>query len=173
VKRLREQWPWNPGFLRLMPVVPSTIGIVAAAASYPAAGAQALWFLSAIPVGMLLRGIYGAVGRRVERLGAAYENEPGDVAEGLLVTGKVQSPGLAVLRSGELVLVPLVGEGCTIPLDELQLLKEGRTLQGKYVWGKRAFILRPHAGKRVAFAIAETIGERWSRALRAGPSENG
>jgi hypothetical protein len=36
-------------------------------------------------------------------------------------------------------------------------------LPGKCLWGKRAFILKPRDDKRLAFAVAEPVGERWSR----------
>ena len=166
MKRLREQWPWNDGFLRLFLIAPTLFGLVAAAVSYPTAGAHALWFLSGALVSVLLTLIYGAVGRGIDRLKLDHQGDPGEVCEGLLVLGAVQSPGLAILRSHELVLVPLVGEGCTLPLDELEVFKEGHMLPGKYVWGKRAFILKHPRHKRLAFAVEESVGERWSGALR-------
>jgi len=160
---MREKWMWDAEYLRVLLIVPSLIGIVAAVtAFYASAGVHSLWFLSAIAVGVLFRLIYGVVGRRVARLKAEYMEDSGEVAEGLLVIGSMQSPGLVVLRSNELVLIPIVGEGYTIPLDELEVLKEGRMLPGKYVWGKRAFILKSRVQKRLAFAVGETIGDRWS-----------
>ena len=73
-----------------------------------------------------------------------------------------------ILRSDELALIPIVGEACTIPLDELEVLKEGRMLPGKYVWGKRGFTLKSRVRKRLAFAVAESTGARWSRILNPG-----
>ena len=163
MKRLREQWPWNDGFLKLMLIVPSLIGIAAAVVTYPSGGVHALWFLAGIPIAVLLRLMYGAVGKRIRQLKSEYRDDPGEVVEGLLVIGKIQSPGLAILRDNELMLVPMAGKACTIPLSELKLFREGRMLPGKYVWGKRAFIFMPYLQKRIAFAIEETIGKRWSR----------
>lgn len=165
MKRLREQWPWNDDFLRLMLIAPSLVGIVAAAATYSSGGVQALWFLTGIPIGILFRLIYGIVGNSVKRLKSEYRNDPGEVAEGLLVIGKIQSPGLAILREKELALVPIAGDACTIPLNELKILKQGHMLPGKYVWGKWAFIFEPYMNTRIAFAIEETMGKRWSHSL--------
>lgn len=163
MKRFREKWPWNAEFLRVFLIVPSLIGIAAAAAFYASAGVHALWFLSGILVGVIILLIYGTVGKRVIRLKDEYIDDPGEVVEGLLVIGRIESPGIVILRDNELVLIPIVGDGCTILLNELEVLKEGRMLPGKYVWGKRAFILKTHLQKRLAFAVGETIGERWSR----------
>ena len=168
MKSMREKWMWNAEYLRVLLIVPSLIGIVATVVVYAWTGVHELWFLSAILVGVGFCLIYGAVGKRVTRLKVEYTEDPGEVVEGLLVIGNIQSPGLVILRSNELALVPIVGEGCTIPLDELEVLKEGRKLPGKYVWGKRAFILKSHLQKRLAFAVAETIGERWSRIFNPG-----
>ena len=168
MKPMREKWLWNAEYLRILLIVPSLIGIVAATVVYASVGVHSLWFLSSIAVGVLLCLIYGVVGKRITRLKVEYMEDPGEVAEGLLVIGRMQSPGLVILRSNELVLVPIVGDGCTIPLDELEVLKEGRMLPGKYVWGKRAFILKSPSQKRLAFAVGETIGDRWSRILNPG-----
>ena len=46
---------------------------------------------------------------------------------------------------------------------KLEVFKEGHMLPGKFVWGKKAFILKSHLKKRLAFAVEEIIGERWSR----------
>ncbi|MCG8428001.1 MAG: hypothetical protein MI754_11645 [Chromatiales bacterium] len=91
--RLREKWPWSGEFLRLFLLLPGVVGLTAAAATYPFAGAHALWFLSAILVGGVLYLTYGAVGRRVEALKCELRSEV-EVAEGLLVIGKVHSPGI-------------------------------------------------------------------------------
>ena len=91
MKRLREKWPWNAEFLKAFLIIPSLLGIVVAVAFYPSAGVQSLWFLSAIPAGVVFRLIYGAVGKRVLHLKTQYIEDPGEVVEGLLVIGNIQS----------------------------------------------------------------------------------
>ncbi|MCP4106064.1 MAG: hypothetical protein GY749_11085 [Desulfobacteraceae bacterium] len=163
MKHFRKKWPWNAEYLRVFLIVPSLIGIVAAAVCYTLAGVHSLWFLLAVPTGIVFRLIYGMVGKRITDLKAEYIEDSGEVVEGLLVIGNTQSPGLVILRSSELVLIPIVGDKWAIPLNEMEVLKQGRMLPGKYVHGKRAFILKSHLKKRLAFAVEETIGERWSR----------
>ena len=147
--------------------MPSVVGIATAGVMSPAAGIHALWFLSAVPAGLLFSLIFRTVGVRVENLRAKYSADPGEVATGLLVIGHVQSPGLAILRSNELHLVPLAGSDLTIPLGDIRVLKEGRWLPGKYVWGKRAFTLGTPLKQRLAFAVPESIGYRWSQTFAA------
>ncbi len=163
--KLREKWPWNEEYLRIFVAVPGVIGVAAALVLYPVAGFHSLWFLLAIPFGLLFRLTFGIAGARVAALKESVSPRDGEIAEGLLVTGNVQSPGLAVLGSSDLTLVPIVGERRTIPLSELRVLRQGRCLPGKYVWGKLAFILSKHDGKRIAFAIPESVGRRWSARL--------
>ena len=159
---IKEQWPWNPVFLRLFLLAPSVVGIVLAAATYPVGGLQAMWFLLGIPIGIGLRMMFGTAGHKVQLLRQKYKDDPGEVEESLMAIGNTESPGLAILRDSELELVPIVGTGVTIPLDKLRVFKEGRMLPGKYVWGKRAFILSPFKLKRVSFAIAESKAHGWS-----------
>ena len=168
MKGLRKKWPWNDEVLRIILIAPSLAGILGAAAFYPSYGITSLWFFSVTLGGIIFRLMYGFVGQKVKRLKAMYYNDPGEVVEGLLVVGNIQSPGIAILRSDELKLVPIVGKGFTIPLNKLEVLKEGRMLPGKYVWSKRAFILKPNLQKRLAFAVEESIGIRWSRIFKYG-----
>ena len=49
------------------------------------------------------------------------QNDVGELAEGLLVIGKIHSPGVVVLRDSEVELIPIVGERCTIALGEIRI----------------------------------------------------
>jgi len=164
--KLSEKWPWNGEFLRIFLFVPSLMGIAASVALYSTAGVHALWFLTGILAGVVFYTIFGVVGRRVDRLKDQLKEESGEWAEGLLVIGKIHSPGLVVLRSAEVELIPIVGKRCILPLNQIDFIKEGRWLPGKFVWGKRAFNFQTSIGRPLAFAVAESIGARWSVALR-------
>jgi len=84
----------------------------------------------------------------------------------MCVIGKIHSPGLVILRNSELDLVPIVGERRTLSLTDTKLVGEGRWLPGKYVWGKRAFTFNANASHPLAFAVAESVGARWSEVFR-------
>jgi hypothetical protein len=146
--------------------MPGVIGITATVALVPFSGVHALWFLTAILVGAVLYLTFGTVGRRVENLKHELEGETGEVAEGLLVIGKVHSPGIVVLRDSELVLAPIVGERRVLTLETIDLVGEGHWLPGKYVWGKRAFTFSASVLKPLAFAVPESVGARWSPIFR-------
>ena len=146
--------------------MPSLMGIAATVALYPYVGAQAFWFLTAILAGVVMYLVYGAVGRRVEALKDQFRDGPDEWAEGLLVIGKIECPGLVVMRCSELELVPIVGKRFILPFSEIVMFKEGRWLPGKFVWGKRAFNFGVPSKKRLAFAVAESIGAQWSARLR-------
>jgi len=163
---LREKWPWNREYLRLFLIIPSLIGIAAAVALYPVGGAQALWFLTGVPMGGGFYLVYGFVGRRVNALKDQFKEGPNEWAEGLLVINKIECPGLVILRSSELEWVPIVGERCILPFSKIIFYKEGHWLPEKYVWGKRAFNFHTLTHKRLAFAVPESIGARWSVLLR-------
>ena len=165
--KLSEKWPWNGEFLRLALLGPAIIGITATVALFPFAGMQSLWFLTAIGVGIVLNAVYGSVGRRVENLKNDLQGDAGELAEALIVIGKIHSPGVVILRDAEIELVPIVGERRTIKLAEVDSIGEGRWLPGKYVWGKRAFTLNASIWKPLAFAVPESIGSRWSAVFDA------
>ena len=164
--KLSEKWPWNPEFLRIALFLPSLMGIAAAVALYPYGGVHALWFLTAILAGAVFYLIYRAVGRRVESLKNQFKDGRDEWAEGLLVVGKMECPGLVVMRSSELEFVPIIGKRYVLPFSDIVMFKEGRWLPGKFVWGKRAFNFGVPSRKRLAFAVAESIGAHWSVLLR-------
>ncbi len=165
--KLSEQWPWNREFLRLALIIPAVAGFLAAAVLYPFFGVYSLYFLLAIPSGLLFRVMYGVVGARVEALRRAAATRGGEVAEGLLVVGRIECPGLVVMGESELVLMPIVGNEVTVPLDTITVVREGRWLPGKFVWGKRAFNLGTTTSTRLAFAVSKSIAKKWSPRLGA------
>jgi hypothetical protein len=148
-------------------LLPGVVGITATVSLYPFVGVHSLWFLTAILAGVVLYLVYGAVGRQVENLKRNLQDDDGELAEGLLVIGKVHSPGVVVLRDNEVELIPIVGARRTIALDEIDSIGEGRWLPGKFVWGKRAFTINASIWEPLAFAVPESIGARWSPILGA------
>ena len=109
-EKLREKWPWNREFLRLYLLIPTVIGFIATVAIIPFAGAQALWFLTAILAGAVIYLVYGLVGRRVDALKSEFGGTGGEIAEAQIVIGKLQSPGIVVLKSNEIELSPIIRE---------------------------------------------------------------
>ncbi len=162
---ISEKWPWNGEFLRLFLILPSTIGVVATVATLPFTGIHACWFLTGIPVGALLYAIYNAVGRKVVALAHSVTPEEGECAQALVVHGKIQSPGIAVLGHGNLRLHMITGHRIEVGLKDIADIHEGRWLPGKYLWGKRAFSIKTQTGDRLAFAVPESIGAIWSSAI--------
>ena len=146
-------------------------GALAIATAYPFAGIQAFWFLSIPVTGLVMRAVFGNVGQRVEQLHQVNHGKAGEIAQGLIVIGKVQSPGVIIKNETELELIPIVCKPRLIPLHQLSVFKEGRMLPGKFVWGKRAFIFNPIDGTRLAFAVAEDIGARWSPTFNTTPGK--
>jgi hypothetical protein len=146
-------------------IVSVVIGIVLTGTLYPVFGFDALYFLVAVPCGLLSRFIYATVGKKVAALRDSTSVQDGEVVESLMVIGRIQSPGIAVLRESELILAPIAGKGRTVPLADITSVRESSWLPGKYVWGKKAFLLKTPNPARLAFAVPESIGKRWSKKL--------
>ena len=152
--KISEKWPWNGEFLRLFLLLPSAIGITTTIATIPFGGIHALWFLTAILAGVMFYLVYGNVGRRVDALKTKFVDSSDEIAEALIVIGKIHSPGIVVLRNNELELVPIMGKRHTISLADTKLAGEGHWLPGKYVWGKRAFTFNESVFKTIGFRCA-------------------
>ena len=142
--------------------VPSALGIISTVALYPTTRAHALWFLTAIPAGLLMRTMFAYVGKRLRRLHNELPDPSADVHESLMTIGKIQSPGLAILANDQLQLIPLVGKPLTIPLADIQSVKQSPMLPGKYLIGKTAFHITTPDHTRLAFAVDNLTAARWS-----------
>ncbi len=160
---LKEKWSWNKELLRFFLIIPTVLGILFAVVFYFYVGINSLWFLCSILVGAMLRLIYGVVGKRVDQLKEQFSNDPGEVVDALTVIQKIESPGIAILRNDELVIINILKRRATIPLDKIKILREGHMLPGKHLLFKRAFILNASFKNRLAFAVAASVGERWSQ----------
>jgi len=172
-KRLREKWPWNRELLDLYVFIPIIASLLSIIFLYSYFGNYSFYFLIAIPGGILFRIMYGTVGKRVASLKIKHSTEYGEIAECLTHIGIIEAPGIALLQDTSLKLVPIVGDAWTVQLSEILSLHEGKWMHGKYLWGKRAFLLKTPEHKRIAFAVAESIGEKWSAKLNPMSGELG
>ncbi len=166
VNELKAAWPWQEPYLRLMWYACGLVAFVGTGWGYLNVGSDAFWFLLALPLAFAWNAVYGAVGKKVDALARRYRSEPGDVEIGLLVVGKMEAPGVVIKKNSELILHQITGEPYVAPIAELELLRNGNMLPGKYLWGKRGFIFEPHKGTRLAFGIAEPVDQYWADAFR-------
>jgi hypothetical protein len=110
--------------------------------------------------------MYGYVGRKVRALRESLAGEEGDMAEGLARIGNIQGPAIVIMKETELVLVPMVGKRLTVPLDDIESVREAGSLYGKGFLSKRAFLVEAPQKKRLGFAVAPSVAGRWRDRLR-------
>ncbi len=163
--KLIEKWSWDKEVLGLFTLVPTVLAIGGILFLYPVIKNESLAFLIAIPCGIFFSMIYGFVGSRVKSLRNKYSNHKGLISASLMQIGIIQSPGIVILEDITLMLVPIVGKECIVQLSEISKIHEGKWLSGKYLLGKRAFNLLTPKHKRLAFAVPESIGTKWSKKL--------
>jgi hypothetical protein len=165
---LREQWMWNAEARRIWLWLFFIAGLVLAGVLWPVLGPAAL-LVGLLPLaasGALIGAIFAVVGKKVRALKDSLAGEPSDMAEAMVQIGGVQCPAIAILTYKELVLVPLAGERLIVPLADMESVREGRSLYGKgFVW-KCAFLVKAPQNKRIGFAVAPSVAERWRPLLR-------
>ena len=159
--QLREQWPWNKNYLNLYIALPTTIALVFSTLLYSEYGVNSFYFLLFIPAGAVFWFIYAAVGKKVTILMGCKSAQNGEAVESLLVIGDKQSPGIAILRTDVLILIPIIGRRRKYKLENIVSVKKSHWLPGKFVWGKIAFHLQTSGTTRIAFAVSESVGKRW------------
>ena len=70
------------------------------------------------------------------------------------------------MKEAELVLVPLVGKRLTVPFDDIESVRESRSLHGKGFLWKRAFHIKAPQRKHIGFAVPPSVADRWRDRLR-------
>jgi hypothetical protein len=137
-----------------------------AVAIYPAMGLSSLYFLLLALIGPFNAAIYGFVGRKVQALKGTFSESDGELAECLMVNGKIQSPGIAVLGEEAIILAPIVGKRVKVKLSEIRSYRQTGFFNGKTLIGKKGFWLDIGEPKRLGFAVVTGIGQRWAWRLR-------
>jgi len=84
----------------------------------------------------------------------------------MLLCGNTESPGVAAVKDGHLLLRPVVGAEYTIPLDQVTLLHETDGI-GRAPWvGKR--VLHLHTDSVSPLCIGVLNPKPWRKLLAAG-----
>jgi len=168
LSRWRDRWFWDRSYLALFLIAPGIVAGALCFALMPLLGLKAMWFFGIEVIGIIFAGMYGWVGLRIERLRAANPFPTGEVVEGLVLQGVSQSPGLAVLHSKRLELIPIVGRRTSIALDDIATVSEVRWFNGIRLWWKKGFLLVLRNGQRVGLAVSEFYAHRWRALLSPG-----
>jgi hypothetical protein len=165
---LREQWMWNREARSIWLWVFFATGVILGAILYPFLGAVglAVGCLPFLLVCAIVGPVYGYVGGKVRALRESLEGEEGDMAEGLAQIGGIQGPAIVIMREGELVLVPMVGKRLSVPLGQIESVREARSLHGKGLVWKRVFLVDAPKNERIGFAVAPSVADRWRDRLR-------
>jgi hypothetical protein len=157
---------WNRKPQRVFIISFVVAAIVLAAAMYPALGLSSMYFLLLSLIGAFIGAIYGIVGKKVQNLKGTFSASDGELAECLMINGKIQSPGIAVFGDDDLILAPIVGERVTLKLSGIKSYRQVSFFNGKMLIGKKGFYLDIGVPKRIGFAVVEGIGKRWAWRLR-------
>ena len=75
---------------------------------------------------------------------------------------------MVIMKETELLLVPLVGKRLTVPLEDIESVREAGNMYGKGFLWKRAFLLKAPQNKRIGFAVAPSTASRWRDRLCPG-----
>jgi tRNA A-37 threonylcarbamoyl transferase component Bud32 len=168
LKRWCDCWPWDAGWLALYLIAPAVVASILVSLLIPYLGLRALWFLTLELVGIGFAINYGLVGLKLRRVKASLPRPTGEVAEALMFRRPFESPGLAVLHSDRLELIPIAGAPITVILRDIATVSEVRWFNGTRLWWKRGFVLDLAGGQRVGVAVPEPFRRRWRAHLSGG-----
>lgn len=164
---MRDKWGWDTEYVLLWFFIPAIIAVVLVVGDFKTntGTTGSPWWLLIGFAGVPAAVIYRVVGGKVRALKTRCASESGEVAESLMVIGKIQSPGVVILDGEELRMIPIVGKPRTFSLSEIEMMKVGGWLPGKKLIGKTVFNFTVPGHKRLGFAVTRSVGERWSPRL--------
>jgi hypothetical protein len=164
-KKLSECWLWEEKALRIFVgcfiLIPPVIAVMA----YPIQGPKSGYICFFSGIGLLFWLLYGMVGKKVDAVRRSLDGDGGEIVDSLMVNGKVQSPGIAVLRESELELWPVIGQSVTVSLRDIVAVRETRWFNGTGLCGKRGIWITIPGRGRLGFAVAKSVAKRWRSRL--------
>jgi hypothetical protein len=160
---LRERWMWHRETRSIWLWVFTASGVTLGAILYQPFGllGLAVGFLPFLLTCAIVGPVYGWVDRKMRALRESVAGEEGDMAEGLANIGYLQGPAILIMKEAELVLVLLTGRRLTVSLGDIQSVRESCNMYGKGFLWKRAFVIKAPQNKRIGFAVAPSVADRW------------
>ena len=167
-----EKWLWEREAMKTFASTAMIISLILACMLYFPLGFGALWIIPGLGLFVLFFIlVYGTIGKKIAALSQSLTKHSGKIAQGLIVNGVIQSPGIVIMREKEIDLVPIAGERLVVPLDSVAAVREVKWFNGSRLWGKTGFWLDVPDQSRLGFAIGATIATQWSKRLRNSWSE--
>jgi predicted Ser/Thr protein kinase len=172
-KRWRDLWPWDVQYLTVLQIIPAIVLSVITVILVPRVGSKALWLLCGEIFFLGFAAVYTWVGYRVRSLRNALPSSEGEIAEGIVVYQKRQSPGVIVLHRDKIELMPIVGERVTIVLNKIASVREVTWFNGTKLWTKLGLIIETSDGARFGIALPDAIACRWRKRMVVDPGSRG
>lgn len=163
--RLFHKWPWERGPVRFAVAAYALIPVAVTVVLYSLIGPKALPTLAFAFFSPLFWLVYGSVGRRVRALHRGLASDEGGPVDSLIVHGMIQSPGIALLKRDELILIRVVGERVSVPLVDIESVREVTRFNGAKLLGKTGFWLDTSGPRRLGFAVSNVFVERFRQGL--------
>ena len=156
--------PWTIGNrlllgLYILVLICVTLGVV-----YVTSGWMSfhMFWLFLMPAGFYA--IYLVVDLLVDRLRKKLPPGPVLQTDCIIVNNVVQTPGIAHLRGDQLILKPLAGKQISIPISDIQQIRERRWYNGQGYWGQTIFFEFPAMKQwRLGFGVVDA--KVWRDAL--------
>ncbi len=151
-----QKWLWEPELLRIFVAALILIPGALTAAFYPFLGTKAFYILAFASMGFGAWIVYGVVGKRVQALRSSVPADGGEPVDSLIVNGVIQSPGIALLKEDELLLVPIVGKRVAVPLADIKSVRETTWYNGSLLLLKKGFWLNIPGRSRLGVAVSNS-----------------
>ncbi|HEY44507.1 MAG TPA: hypothetical protein G4O11_11055 [Anaerolineae bacterium] len=160
-----QKWLWEPELLRIFVAAWILIPGALAVAFYPVLGTKASWILVFALMGFGAWIVYGIVGKRVQALRNSVPPDEGEPVDSLIVNGIIQSPGIALLKKDELLLIPIVGKRVAVPLADVKSVRETIWYNGSLLFFKKGFWLNIPGRRRLGVAVSNSSAASFRKRL--------
>ncbi|MHC4244233.1 MAG: hypothetical protein ACYS3N_16480 [Planctomycetota bacterium] len=167
--KITEQWLWNRKLQTALLAAISLLGVLFACGFYFVSGNKNwLWLAPGLfLIGLFFFITYWFVGGKVTALRRSFDSSDGEIMEGLIVDGIMQSPGIIVLKDSEIEIQQIVGSRITVSITEIVSVKVRKYFNGKLLIGKTGFWLTIPGRGRFGFAVANSVAMRWSDKIKS------
>ncbi len=167
--KITEQWLWNRKLRTALFAAISLLGVLFACGFYFVSGNKSwLWLApGSFLVGLFFFIIYRFCGGKVTKLRRSFDSSEGEIEEGLIVDGCLQSAGIIVLKESEIEIQQVIGNRITVSIAEIESVRECKFFNGSLLFGKTGFWLTIPGRGRLGFAVANSVARRWSDKIKS------
>ena len=162
---LFERWPWDQQRLLTVTTLMAFVIVLMIFILFQRYGVYALFTLFTTPTIIIYFIKNNRIRKKVAVLKSCKSAQNGEVVDSMLLFNRRPSPGVAIMRENEMVLIPIDGRRRKLQLPKVISIQSGNSLPGIFLLKKTVITLEMDNTHTLRFIVPFSTGRRWTQQL--------